>query len=89
MGQGFGATREQPFRFIETCSYNCPVPGFLRSRHAVIAWVDLRAGRAQNYDFEPDGCGALISQGVNGWISHCIIARAISSSSTCALWARQ
>ena len=67
----------QPFRFYETWSSSCPIPSHLRNSHDVIVWVDLPAGRAQGYEFQADRCGNVFSHGVNGWISHSIIARAI------------
>ena len=34
-------------------------------------------GRAEGYDFLTDGCGNVLSQGIEVWISQTIIARAI------------
>ena len=84
LAEGFGPLEPRgpgmPFRFFEAWSCSCPAPGHLRGPHTIIVWVNLPAGRAQGYNFITDGCGCVLSRGIDEWIYQDIIARAIPAA---------
>ena len=84
LAQGFDPPEPRgpglPFRFLEAWSCSCPVPRHLRGTHTTLVWVNLPAGRAQGYHFISDGCGNVLTCGINEWIYQDIIARAIPAA---------